>query len=54
MNRRPPRRFPAGTVPVVLFALALYVLAAVALTMAAGLEGSSWDGPVHPTPGLGL
>jgi hypothetical protein len=54
MNRHPPRRSPAGMLPVFLFALALYVLAAVALAMSVGLTGSTWDGPLHPTPGLGL
>jgi hypothetical protein len=53
MNRHPPRRSPADMRPVFMFALALYVLIALALVIMLGAAGAS-GGPLQPTPGLGL
>jgi hypothetical protein len=54
MNRHSPHRSAAGMLPVFLFALAIYVLSSVALALSVGVAGATSDGPLHPTPGLGL
>jgi hypothetical protein len=54
MNRHPPHRSPADLRPVFFFAVALYVLVAVALAMTVGLGGDAPAGPLHPPAGLGI
>jgi len=54
MNRHPPHRSPADLRPVFLFAVALYLLVAVALVTTLGVTGGGPAVPLQPPAGLGL